>query len=238
MDKIINHSSNIPMYKQVSKIISRQIEDKKYKEGDKISSEANFMKEFGVSRITVRAAISELVEDGILVRTQGKGTFVAPPKELYKANDIVGFTRSCVLAGKTPATSLISAGMAYPTLQDIDFFGVKETDKIVYTKRLRLVDGEPTMIETNHFPPSFSFLLEENLEGSLFELLGNKHNIFVKESTRTLEVCFPTKEEMNTLGIKKNTPLLLFEDKQKDEKSAPLFISKQVYCTERLKFYL
>lgn len=238
MTQLINPNSNVPMYKQVLNIISNQIHSGELKAEDRLPSEIDLMKKFNVSRITIRAAISELVEEGLLVRSQGKGTFVASPKTLYKANDGYGFTYSCRLAGKTPATKLISKEIIYPNSQDMEFFGIHETDKIICTKRLRFVDGEPTMIETNHYPASFSFLLEENLEGSLFELLGEKYNIHVHESIRTLEVYYPTKEETALLGIKHNIPLLLFKDIQKDSNEKPLFTSKQVYCTERLKFYL
>lgn len=238
MNETINPNSIVPMYKQVLKIISNQIKNGELKPEDKLPSEASLMKRFGVSRVTIRAAISELVEDGILVRSQGKGTFVATPKSLYKADDRHGFTRSCLLAGKTPSTKVLSVEMIHPTSQDIEFLNIKETDMIVCSKRLRLVDNEPTIIETNHYPASFSFLLNENLEGSLFELLSSKYNILVSESIRTLEVYYPNKDEASLLGVKQSTPLLLFKDKQKDANGNPLFISKQIYCTTNLKFYL
>ena len=95
----INPNSPVPLYKQVLDILNDQIARQELKFGDKLPSEAELMKQFGVSRITVRAAISELVEDGILERSQGKGTFVALPKVSHPANDNIGFNRSCVLAG-------------------------------------------------------------------------------------------------------------------------------------------
>lgn len=238
MNSQINPNSIIPMYRQVINILNDQINSGRLKLGDKLPSETALMEQFHISRITVRAAINELVEDGLLQRSRGKGTFVAAPKSIYEANDHVGFTRSCLLAGKTPTTKLLDSGFMFPTLQDIEFLGVKESEKIVYTVRLRGVNGEPTMIERNYYLPSFAFLLEENLEGSLFELLGSKHNIHIEESIRTLEVCSATKDEASLLGIKVNTPLLLFRDKQKDAYSTPIFRSRQVYCTQKLKFYL
>lgn len=238
MNTDINPNSIVPLYKQVLRILSDKIKSEQLKSGDKLPSETALMETYNVSRITIRAAIAELVDDGILERSQGKGTFVAAPKSLYRANDNYGFTRSCFRAGKTPATKLISAEYVYPTQNHTDFFGISESEKIICTKRLRYVNDEPTMIETNHYEPSFSFLLQENLEGSLFELLGNKYGIFVADSKRTLEVCFPTKEEAALLAIKQNQPLLLFKDRQRDSKGQPLFVSKQLYCTDRLKFYL
>ncbi len=238
MSTKVNPNSIVPMYKQVLNILTEQIKKGQLKPGDKLPSEAALMNQYEVSRITIRGAITELVEEGILERSQGKGTFVATPKSLYTAKDDFGFTRSCILAGKKPTTKLLSSEMIYPSQNYIDYFGIKETQKILCTKRLRFVDEEPTMIETNHYAPTLEFLLNESLEGSLFELLGTKYNIYVDESVRTVEVYIATKEDAALLKVKNNTPLLLFKDRQKDSEGKPLFISRQVYCTERLKFYL
>ena len=237
MSDLINPNSIIPMYRQILNILNDKITSKELKPGDKLPSEAALIKEYGVSRITIRAAITELVEKGILARSQGKGTFVATPKSSYKANDLVGFSRSCLLAGKPPSTKVLSVEMVDPTPKYMEFFGIKGTDKIVCTRRLRYVDGIPTMIEINHYPSGFSFLLEENLEGSLFELLQNKYGIEVVNDLRSLEICYPTKDEMTLLNLKKSTPLLLFRDTQKGASRNPLFLSKQLYNTEHLKFY-
>lgn len=234
----INHNSDIAMYKQLTSIIMSQIEHGQLKPGDKVPSESELLKKYNVSRITVRAAISELVEDGVLVRSQGKGTFVASPKTLYEANDHIGFTRSCLLAGKTPSTKLLKAELVYPSASIKKFLNIGEEEKVIMTERLHSVDNEPISIETNHYPLSFSFLLSEDLERSLFELLQDKYHIVIAHSERTLEVCFPNSYEAKLLNIKISTPLLLFKDKQTDSDNKPLFASKQVYCTENLKFYL
>ncbi len=236
MSAIIDPNSVTPMYKQVLKILSDRITSGQLKPGDKLPSETALMSEFGVSRITVRAAIIELAEDGILVRSQGKGTFVATPKSTYKANDTIGFSHSCRLAGKVPSSRLIYSDWIYPSQKDMDFFKIKETEKIICTKRLRYVDNIPTLIEINHYSPQLTFLFTENLEGSLFEIFG-KHGITITNSMRSLEICFPTKEEIILLNLKKDTPLLLFKDVQKDAKGKPLYLSKQLYNTEHMKFY-
>lgn len=236
MATVVNPNSAVPMYKQVFTIISDWIASGELKPGDRIPSEAELIEEFGVSRITVRSAIAELVEDGVLTRSQGKGTFVAAPKSVYKANDLVGFSRSCILAGKTPSTKLISIEYVLPMAKQSEFFRIPDTENIICTKRLRSVDGVPTMFEVNYYPAKFSFLFEENLEGSLFEIF-QKHNLEIVNKVRTLETCFPTKEECELLNLSKNTPLLLFKDTQADPADNPLFLSKQLYNTEYLKFY-
>ncbi len=113
---------------------------------------------------------------------------------------------------------------------------LKNDDRIICSKRLRFVDNHPTMIEINHYPASFSYLFDENLNGSLFEIL-KKHDYNFYVSERTLETCFPTSEESKLLELKPNTPLLLFKDIHKDLLENPSFLSKQLYNTQHLKFY-
>ena len=121
MSTLINPNSIIPMYKQISNILTEKITNGELKAGDKLPAEAELMKQFGVSRITVRTALSEMVEDGILARSQGKGTFVATRKSVHPADDRIGFNRSCILAGKTPSTKLLSIEWVYPSKKQMDF---------------------------------------------------------------------------------------------------------------------
>ncbi len=233
----INPTSMIPMYKQIISVINEQIESGELQPGDKLPSETELMKEYKVSRITIRAAVSELEESGLVIRSRGKGTFIASKKELYSADDQIGFTHSCQQEGKCATTEVISVSWEYPTLSDVEYMKIEEDSRILITKRLRFVDGEPTMIETNHYSPQFRFLEQESLDGSLYDIL-QKHKIFLGKSIRTLEVVYANSQEANLLKLKKGDALLLFTDKHQDENGSPLFISKQVYCTQRLKFYL
>lgn len=237
MSDLINPNSIIPMYKQVLGIIKDRIAAQEYTSGSRLPSEADLMRQFGVSRITVRTAINELVEDGVLERSQGKGTFVALPKSTHPADDsVIGFSRSCILAGKTPSTRLLSIEWTFPTEKQAALWGITTKDKIIRSKRLRYVDNKPAMIEINHYPASFSYLFQEDLNQSLFEAL-KRHNYTYKVSVRTLETCFPTKEECNLLEITPTVPLLLFRDSHEDSQGNPSFLSKQLYNTQNLKFY-
>ena len=71
----INPDSMIPMYKQIVNLLNEKIEKGELKPGDKLPSEAELMEAYSVSRITIRSAISELEEDGLVIRSRGKGTF-------------------------------------------------------------------------------------------------------------------------------------------------------------------
>lgn len=238
MKNIVDPNSAVPLYKQILNILMDKINSGEYKTGERLPSENRLMQEYSVSRITIRTALNELVDDGILSRVQGKGTYVAEPKEQYRANDQVGFSRSCYMDGKKPSSKLIKIEYCYPSKSQMEFFRISEKEKIICTRRLRYVNDVPTLIETNHYPAEMDFLFTENLEGSLFELMNNKYNIHIANSIRTLEICYPTKEEMELLNLDKNVALILFKDKHYDKCGMPLWLSKQVYCSEHMKFYL
>lgn len=139
--------------------------------------------------------------------------------------------------GKQATTKVVDVSWIYPTMSDTQYLDIEEDTTILCTKRLRFVDDVPTMIETNHYGKGFSFLEGEDLNRSLYDIL-QKHKITLGKSIRTLEVVYANAQEASLLNIKKGEALLLFTDKHQDEKGKPLFVSKQVYCTERLKFYL
>lgn len=233
----VNPQNMIPMYKQIINILNEKIEKGELKPGDKLPSEAELMEQFQVSRITIRSAMSELEESGLVIRSRGKGTFIASKKELYSADDRIGFTHSCQQEGKKATTEVLDVSWIYPTLSDVEFLKIGEDVTILSTKRLRYVDEEPTMIETNHYSSKFSFLENEDLNNSLFDVL-QKHKISLAKSIRTLEVTHANSYEASLLKVETGDALLLFIDKHQDEEGNPLFISRQIYCTRRLKFYL
>ena len=120
------------------------------------------MEEYGVSRITVRSAIKELEDADIVERTRGKGTFVTTTRNAYAADDQESFTHSCIQENKKPSTVVLEVAWIYPTLRDVRFLQVQEDENILQTRRLRLVDGVPTMLETNSYTPSLAFLEHED----------------------------------------------------------------------------
>lgn len=250
----LNPDSSTPLYKQIVKIMNSEIKQGELKAGERMPSESELTEIFGVSRITVRAAIDKLQDTGMVKRSRGKGTFVnaeigfqthsrekgtivTSEMAKYSEENRVGFTHSCALAGKMATTELLNISWMYPNVSDIEFLKVDEDELVLSTKRLRFVDSVPTIIETNHYTKEFAFLEKEDLSGSLYEILI-KHGIKMGKSIRTLEVCYADQQEAMELGVKKGNALLLFTDMLKSQEEKPLYISRQVYCTERLKFYL
>ncbi len=233
----INQSSAIPLYKQVSHIIEEEIKDGIYNVGDKIPSEQELINKYKVSRITIRLAMKELADEGLLIRKQGKGTFVAKQKAVFQANDLSGFSESCRNLNKIPTTEVINFGYKFPNEKECQFFNIQKDTQILTTTRLRSIDGVPTVVENNVYSPKLTFLVDENLSESLFEIF-KRHGINTIESKRSLEITSATIDFSKLLNIKTGKPLLLFTDLQFEDNDLPLFISKQYYSTENMMFYL
>ena len=109
-----------PLYVQLMEELETSIRNGVYKPGDKIMTEAEMAKEYGVSLITVRKAVGSLMEKGLVVRKQGKGTFVTKPKYSRNMKKLQSFTEMCEQMGVKPGAQvlenrLIMADKRWPT---------------------------------------------------------------------------------------------------------------------------
>ena len=176
-----------PLYLQIKEAILQQIKEKELVAGDKLLSEAQFQKSFQVSRITVRKAIDELVEEGYLTRLQGKGTFVKHQNQGIQKS--LSLTQVCLDQGKKLTSDVLAVK---ETIVPADFIPLFNSDKSIMIERLRKVDGVAIMLEKNYLPTEFTFLYECDLSGSLYEVLA-EHEIT------------PKVKGMNQVGIKQLT---------------------------------
>ena len=180
--------------------------------GDAIPSERLLGTDLGVSRLTVRAALDELVREGYLVRRRGAGTFVAEPK-VAKGIDITSFSDDMRARGLNPASRTLD-------LRDIPagarlgrILHVSPSEQVVCVKRLRLADGDPMAIELLHVRASLvpgltGRDLEEN---SFYELLASRYDVSIVGGTQTVEPTVTNEEESAALGVPLHSPALLFE---------------------------
>jgi GntR family transcriptional regulator len=180
--------------------------------GDAIPAERQLGLDLGVSRLTVRAAIDELVREGYLVRRRGSGTFVAEPK-VAKGIDITSFSDDMRARGLTPASRTLDLRVELAGARLGRILHVSPSQEIVAVKRLRLADGEPMAIEHLHtraslVPRLSAADLEEN---SFYDLLADRYGITIVGGTQTVEPTVTNEEESRVLGVPLHSPALLFE---------------------------
>jgi len=180
--------------------------------GSAIPSERQLSVDLGVSRLTVRAALDELVREGYLVRRRGAGTFVAEPK-VPKGMDASSFTDDMRARGLTPASRTIELRVIPAGARLGRMLHVSPSEPIVLAKRLRLADGEPMAIEHLHVRASLvPELSARDLEdNSFYELLTDRYGIQIAGGTQTVEPTVTNDEESASLGVPLHSPALLFE---------------------------
>lgn len=224
---ILNKDSSIPLYQQMIDEIKSQINLGVLKENERILTEAELSEKYEVSRITVRKAIALLVEDEFLIKQQGIGTFVAKRKLNREFNKFMGFTQSCVNAGKKASSKLLIADSIPANIGDCEKLKLSEGERVIRIKRVRYADDVPVMIEEARFSTKYSYLLAEDLNRSHFEIL-KEHNVIVSTGRKKISICYTGSEEAKLLELEPEQALLLQKDICYDQDGEPVLISKQV----------
>ena len=233
---ILKQTDVIPLYQQLKNIIKDAILSGKIKANEKIPSEAELSKTYQVSRITVRNAIGELVEEGFLIKKQGKGTFANKPKLEKNIIEFLSFTLTCEVNGIRPGSKLIKKEVIQPTQEDVEKLRLSAGNKVVFIQRVRYADHEPLILENNYFSDKYEFLMDEDLEkNSLYKILRNKYNVDLASCKKTIEISIASTEEMNLLGVSKGYPMLLVEDIVFDHEGFPVHRAEQFIVGDKIK---
>ncbi len=190
LDSKISIESEVPLYFQLVKVIKSFICTKALEPGDLIPGEYDFCKAFGISRSTVRRAISELEEQGLVIRRRGLGTFVSEPKLNRNINRIYSFTNDMKMMGLIPSSIIqeFKETSADEALKKI--LKLPDGESKVYSfTRLRCANDEPLLLETTIIPKYlFPNLSKEMLNNnSLYKLLQREAGIIPFSATETYE---------------------------------------------------
>ncbi len=228
----LNMNNGVPLYKQLIDAIRQAIANGELKVDCKIPTEEELSKKYEISRITVRNAIEELVEDGLLIKRQGKGTYVAPNKVKRYVSDFMSFTSACEVVGRVPSAKVLSAERRKGTQAQTSFLGLPEGSDVIALERIRFADGIPVMVETIIFPPAYEFILSENLESSVYQILS-RHEIYPTKGRKTIGICYANHVEKDQLEVDFKSALLLINDQVFDQFDKPLHCGKQVVNSDR-----
>lgn len=211
-----------PLYMQLKSILQGEIESGRYQKGEKIPTELELSRRYHVSRITVRNALNELAKENLLVRKQGKGTFVTADKISEPISGIRGFSEMCRANGYEPGAKVIKSVIEDANEQDIAELRLSPGSKVIVLERIRSADGVPVSYEISRFPERFSFLLHEDLNNcSMFDLLKEKYAVTFEKATKVIELTFATYEMAHYLEVPSGYPLLSIRSTARDQDGQP-----------------
>lgn len=231
----IDKKSPIPVYYQLKNIISKMIADGEYAEGSMIPSERELGDTLGISRMTVRQALNNLVNEGVLYREKGRGTFVAKAK--IEQKNIMSFSEMVSGRGMEPSTKILYFRREEAEDEIREILELKENRFIYNVKRLRLADNTPVGIEQVFIPEVRCPGLEKfDLTQSLYRLIREEYRHSISYTDNVIQAAKPTKEEKNLLEISGKTPVLKASSVSFTESDVKLLYEKLVYRSDEYKF--
>lgn len=206
------------------------------KVGQSIPSERQLASDLGVSRLTVRAALDDLVRDGYLDRRHGSGTYVTEPK-IAQPLTLTSFTedmrrRGMVAGSRTLELSRMPAGARLAHR-----LHVSPEARVIRVKRLRLADSIPMAMEVLHVPEDLvPGLSRADFEGhSFYELLSERFGIAIASGTQSIEPTVTNEEESEVLGVPLHTPAFLFERTTESESGRMVEFVRSIYRGDRYR---
>lgn len=228
-----------PLYIQLSDSIKSKIELGEYKVGDKIPSESILSERYNISRITVRKGLQKLVDDKILIKKHGKGTYVSMPIYIEDASTHTGgsFTKSCIKIGKIPNTRVSNITVNKASNDAASHLGVDKEEKVISVTRIRSVDSVPCIIEIDYFRSDFEFILHSDIENnSLLDTLRNNTGIVASNFDDVYDIVRASKIQATLLDTVVGAPLLFVRQVVTDDKEQILYYNEQYIRSEVYKY--
>lgn len=181
--------------------------------GDMLPSEAELCKEYRLSRMTVRLALTALVNEGVVVRRQGKGSFVAEPKRAETFAYFGSFTEEVRAQGRSGGTKLVSFEIIHPDPRVAQKLRLKPGEEVLKIRRVRYIDREPVCYQVSYLArATFPQLSGRELtKGSLYARLEGELGEALVEAEESVEAMLADPYRAKLLGIKTGSPLLVIE---------------------------
>ena len=197
----------------------------------RMPSDAELCEEFRVSRMTARGAVQRLVQEGLVYRVPGRGTFVAAGRASRTASRILSFTDEMRRSDREPRSRLVERLVRAATPDERASLGAAQ---VLVLRRVREADGEPVALETAVFGAERAArLLGADLEsGSLFETLADAGVVPTAGRAR-ITADAATAEDARLLGVRRGSPLLVERRLISDQDDAPLELTESRYVPAR-----
>jgi GntR family transcriptional regulator len=218
----LRRDSHVAMHRQLAQQLRGAIARGTYKPGDRIPAEPELAERHGVSRITARQAVMQLARERLVVRRQGKGTFVAEPPVHHDLLDLHGIYDELVARGVNPSTELLEYALRVAPA-DVNERLHAGGRKGVHWKRLYLRRGAPFAVSWVYLSPALPPVSRELVaRHSTYQLFEHALRVKVSHADLSVRARAPTPELRKLLGLRAGVPLIALERVSYDAASRPL----------------
>jgi GntR family transcriptional regulator len=220
LDKPI--SMGTPAYQRIADDIAARIRSGELRPSDRLPPEQDLAEQYGVARMTMRQAISRLVDGALVVRQQGVGTFVAKePAARRSLNRLTGFSEDMQASGQRFKTEILAQMAENPPPDIAGELELDEGARVVVVKRRRLIEGKPASLHYSYLPFGLypSLAREPLLGGSLYRTLEQTFNTKLRRADQRLRAVALGREEARRLDVRAGTPALRTERLTYDDRN-------------------
>jgi GntR family transcriptional regulator len=230
---------SIPVYYQIRNTIKDWIANKEYSYGDKIPSENELAELFHVTRLTVRQGLAILVQEGLLVRKRGEGTFVTENKNLVRSLglEFTGFMDDLfyeVSRTKTKSVIIEKISSTKSVKEKMELVG----DEVIRIKRVRLLNDKIFAYTINYLPPEIGLRVTEKelMKKPLLKIIEQDIGIDFEGALQTIEASFADPETAAQLEIAPGSPILFVERIMYAKNKKPIELVQTSYRGDEYKY--
>jgi GntR family transcriptional regulator len=235
--KIIRQTG-VTAHAQIEDWLADAIAAGQLRPGDRLPTEHDLSAWLGVSRMTLRHALGELAQRGLVTKTVGRngGTFVAEAKLEQDLTTLAGFSEQLRRHGKVAGARVLAAAQIPASPVAAAALGLADDDPVHEVRRIRLADGRPMVIEHSLFPAVlFPDLLDCRLDGSLYELLEERYGQRPYRARELLEPVVAGVREAEALEVDEGAALMLVERVAYSKTGQPLEFARDLFRGDRTR---
>jgi GntR family transcriptional regulator len=227
-----------PLYAQMEAVLAADILNGALPRGSQLPPEESLIARFGVSRTTVRKAIQNLGNRGLIEIKRGKGTFVAQPKITQDLTGLSGFVEDMQAIGRHPTARVIGKEAIAADETVARQLALPPGTRVMRIQRVRLADGVPVSFDETYLPLALGEqVITNNLETEpIFSLLEQKYGIALIEAEYRLEAVSADRVVAGALGVPAGSPIFMIERTSYSAGNQPVDYEKLYYRGDLIRF--
>lgn len=213
----------------------------KYERGDRVPSESELSRQFGVSRVTLQRALTQLVDDGVIVRVQGKGTFYAGEGKAPRTQAISGALESLMVYENDATARVVSKARSREVPSDIRAtLRLPDSEEVVIVKRIAIVGSDPLAYIINYLPRDVGDkIFDEDkalTQSPIVYLLRKKYRVPLTRADQAIDAVLAEPEVARALDVPIGSPVLRIERVYFTRENLPVQFTRSWYRSDRYKY--
>lgn len=228
-----------PLYQQIKGLLTKSLEDGEWKPGEPIPSETELAVRYGVSQGTVRKAIDELAAENLVVRKQGRGTFVATHNEAKSEYRFLRLAADEAPLVK-PQSEYLSLDRVRASSQVAKMLDIKPSDSVFVVRRVLRFEGVPRIFDEIWLPAQQykGLTLErlQNANSTLYGFLEREFGVRMLRATENIKAVSAQADQGHVLDVAEGVPLLLVERLSMTYSDQPVELRRGWYLTDKFSY--